>query len=69
MKSKENNDAELGLPLGTFLEAQLSASLFPLISLPSSLERLTRVNPATRKTLLSGLQLSLSNQVNCDSRT
>lgn len=34
MKSKENDDAELGLPLGTFLEAQLSASLFSLILPP-----------------------------------
>lgn len=34
MESRENNNAELGLPLGTVFVAQLSASLFPLIFPP-----------------------------------
>lgn len=45
MKSKENNNAGLGLLLATFLVVQLPASLFPLIFPPYFTGKVsTRVN-------------------------
>lgn len=70
MKSKENNNAGLGLLLATFLVVQLPASLFPLIFPPYFTGKVsTGVNLASRKTLFSGLHFSPSNQINCDSCT